>query len=183
MIAILVVLLTSITSGNSMVPRIYAQSSIRTTTGCIHGSIVGLACVNNLGTHHLPKGKWLADVDGVNATLSITSIDKMGKISGILAGGNASCAIGEKPCSIDGSFNDKTGRISFLAGSTYHPKPGAGIFVSPVQNYTGIESQKISDGDKIDYQIHGTGKMIKPHVGEEFGWSATKHCVAMGCIG
>jgi hypothetical protein len=55
--------------------------------------------------------------------------------------------------------------------------------VPPVQNYTGIESEKVSGIDLIHYQIHGTGKMIRPHMGPEFGWSAMKNCVVTGCIG
>jgi len=165
-----------------MMPQVYAQSSTKTSTGCIHGTTLGLICVNNLGTHHLPKGQWFAEVNGIDAILDISSVDKDGKINGMLAGGNSTCAIGGKPCEIHGTFDRHTGRISFLATSTYRPQPGAGIFVSPVQNYTGIESEKVSGIDVIHYQIIGTGKTIKPHVGPEFGWSAMKNCVVTGCI-
>ena len=99
-----------------------------------------------------------------------------------LAGGNYTCAIGGKQCEIHGTFDRNIGRISFLAISTYRPSIPERIFVSPVQNYTGIESEKISGIDVIHYQIHGIGKTIKPYVGPEFGWTAIKNCVVTSCI-
>jgi hypothetical protein len=182
-IVILATLIISVSAGYNMVPQIYAQSSAKTTTGCIHGSNIGLICVSNLGTHRLPTGKWLAEVDGVGAILTISSIGKSGKIDGTIAGGNATCAIRGKPCEIHGTFDTYTGRISFLATSTYRPPPPAAIFVPPVQNYTGIESQTHIGVDQTQYQIEGIGKTIRPMSNTEFGWSATKMCLSIGCIG
>jgi hypothetical protein len=174
-------LIATVIAISAVLPHTYAQSSNITNTGCIHGSALGLVCIINQGTHHLPIGKWHAEVNGVNATLFISSVDKSGRINGTLAGGNATCAIGGKPCEINGTFNDNTGRISFLAVSTYHSKPPAAVFVSPVQNYTGFESEKIMP-DNETWQIHGIGKTIKPFIGSEFGWFAKMFCGFAGCI-
>jgi len=54
-----------------------------------------------------------AEVNGVEALL----VDKAGNVQGTLSGGNFTCAIGRMPCEIHGTFNDITGRISFLATS------------------------------------------------------------------
>jgi hypothetical protein len=136
-------LIATVVAAYSMMPQVYGQSSGVTQTGCIHGATLGLICVSNLGTHELPTGKWHADVNGAGAILLISSVDKAGRINGTLAGGNSTCAIRGEPCEINGTFNDRAGRISFLATSTYHPKAPAAIFVSPVENYTGVESAQI----------------------------------------
>jgi hypothetical protein len=126
--------------------------------------------------HTLPVGKWSADVNGANGTLIISSVDKMGKIHGTLVGGNFTCAPLGKPCLIQGSFNERTGRISF---TTHSSVP---TFAAIVENYTGYESERLTFDFKV-FQIHGIGKTIKPFPGHEFGWSAVKGCTVMGCIG
>jgi hypothetical protein len=165
-----------IAGGSSLLPTIYAQSSDVTQTGCPDGSIVGLSCVTKKVTHTLPMGKWSADVNGANGTLIISSVDKMGKIRGTLVGGNFTCAPLGKPCLIQGSFNERTGRISF---TTHSSVP---TFAAIVENYTGYESERLTFDFKV-FQIHGIGKTIKPFPGHEFGWSAVKGCTVMGCIG
>ena len=177
---ILGTLIATVIASYSMVPLIYAQSSGKTQTGC-QGSTVGLVCVSHLGSHHLPTGRWHAEVNGVEALLVISSVDKAGNVQGTLSGGNFTCAIGRMPCEIHGTFNDITGRISFLATSP-RCQPPVCAFASPVQNYTGFESEIIMP-DNEHYQIYGIGQTIRPTTGEEFGWMAKMFCGFAGCIG
>ena len=177
---ILGTLIASVIASYSMIPLIYAQSSGKTQTGC-QGSTVGLVCVSHLGTHHLPTGRWHAEVNGVEALLVISSVDKAGNVQGTLSGGNFTCAIGRMPCEIHGTFNDITGRISFLATSP-RCQPPVCVFAPPVQNYTGFESETIMP-DNEHYQIYGIGQTIRPPTGEEFGWMAKMFCGFAGCIG
>jgi hypothetical protein len=165
------------------VPPIHAQSSGPTQTGCMHGMAEGLICISNPPTHSLPIRKWHAQVNGIDAILTISCEDKACRtINGTLAGGNGTCAIGGMPCEIRGTFDNTTGKITFLATSTYRPSPPSASFVPPVQNYTGIESENVMP-DNSFYWINGVGRTIRPVIGPEFGWSASMFCGFAGCIG
>jgi hypothetical protein len=175
---ILWTLIASLIAACNIVPQTYAQSSGPVqTTRCLHGMAEGLICVSNPPTHSLPTGKWHAQVNGVDAILTISSEDKAGRFNGTLAGGNGTCALGGMPCEIHGTFDNTTGRITFLATSTYRS-----TFVPPVQNYTGIESERIMP-DNSWWWLDGVGKTIRPVIGPEFGWSASMFCGFAGCIG
>ncbi len=71
-------------------------SVISGKTNTVFGSPIPVGLAQLTGTH-LPIGKWTAYVNGVNGTLTISSVDSMGKIQGTLVGNNFACAPVRQP--------------------------------------------------------------------------------------
>jgi hypothetical protein len=176
---------TLIAAGN-IVPRGYAQSSSTPTAKSIcplGSSPVGLICHRPPPAYNLPIGKWSIYVNGFIGILNISSVDSMGKVQGTMygAGGNSSVSnvtllcIVAHPCTIDGSFDGQTGKLSFKSTPTID-------FVPSFQNYTGYLSQVLSGIDLKIYTLAGIGRSFTIHPGAEFGWYATKTCLVMGCV-
>jgi hypothetical protein len=174
---------TLIAAGN-ILPRGYAQSSSSPTPKSFcpfGGSPVGLICVPPPPVYNLPIGKWSIYVNGFTGILNISSVDSMGKVQGTMYSASSSnsnvtalCTVAH-PCTVDGSFVGKTGKLSFKSTPTIE------TFVPSFQSYTGYLSKKV-ELDVIIYTLAGTGRSYSPDPGPEFAWYATKTCLATGCV-
>jgi hypothetical protein len=174
---------TLIAAGN-ILPGGYAQSSSTPSpkSACPNGgSPIGLMCVLPQ-PYKLPLGTWKLEVNGIGGILNITSVDSMGKIQGTMYGGQSQsnvtvvCPVAH-PCTIDGSFDGKTGKLSFKSTPTIEFR-----IPIPFQNYTGYLSKKVMI-DFIVYTLAGTGRSFLPDPSPEFGWYATINCIAgAGCL-
>jgi hypothetical protein len=133
----------------------------------------------------LPGGVWSAHVNSINAILNISSVSVTGNIKGTLYTSNGtigyssiiSLCSAAHPCSISGSFNARSGKISFASSPTIP------TFAAVKQSYTGYLSQR-NLVDVTQYTIDGIGITIKPVAGQGFGWDAHKLCLVIGpCLG
>jgi hypothetical protein len=145
---------------------------------------VGLICAHPQ-TYRLPGGVWSAHVNSIDAILNISSVTVTGNIKGTLYTGNTTIANSSiislcsaaHPCSISGSFNARSGKISFASSPTIP------TFAAVKQSYTGYLSQRTLV-DVTQYTIDGIGITIKPVAGQGFGWDAHKLCLVIGpCLG
>jgi hypothetical protein len=183
---IISVSVATLVAGGNILPGGFAQSSSTPTTKSIchlGGTHVGLNCVSPSQAYNLPIGKWSIYVNGFTGILNISSVDSTGKVQGTLygVGGNSGVSnvtllcILEHPCTIDGSFDGKTGKVTFKSTPTID-------FVPSSQTYTGYLSQVLSGIDLKIYTLAGIGRSFTIHPGPEFGWYATKTCLVMGCV-
>jgi hypothetical protein len=149
-----------------------AQTSNATATDCEKGVAKGLNCNVKALPYKLEKGKWALFVDGVNGTLNISSV-KDDKINATLVGG-VMCPE-SFPCSVGGSFDKQSGKVSF----TTHPTLPTLVKIGDKldQKYTGYLSSQVMGVDNIVHWIIGTGGSA----GQEFGWFATIACLINGC--
>jgi hypothetical protein len=88
----------------------------------------------------------------------------MGKLNGTIVSSGSICTIAF-PCIIEGSFDGRSGKISF---SSHNTMP---TIIAVIENYTGHLYQKINL-DTIQYTLVGTGITVSPVPGSEFGWQA-----------
>jgi hypothetical protein len=177
-------------SASNLLPRGYAQSSSSPPpkSPCPSGSNpVGLAC-SKLRGYNLPGNgfpvEWSINIDGIIGVLNISSPhassqlkDNVVKVQGTMWNGSnwepylrnrvtlLLCTISH-PCIIDGTFDTKTGKISFKS------TPTTETFVHSFQNYTGYLYMYI-DEIWVNYVLTGIGKSFSPNPGTEFGWYAT----------
>lgn len=150
-----------------------------TNTGCpINSTAVGFICSMPI-SDHLPIGIWKMYVNGINGTLDIAQVDNTGGFKGNMTIDSMSKLNGiiicpkDHPCSIQGHYDIKSGKISFTSTATIES------FVPIIQFYTGHLS-KVILLDFKKYALDGTGITISPAPGYEFGWHATKGCVVTG---
>jgi len=142
----------------------------------------GLICVRPQA-YSFPRGVWSAHVNSINAILNISSVSVTGNLKGTLYTGNTtignslSLCSAAHPCSISGSLDTISRKISFTSS------PSIRTFAAVKQSYTGYLSQRTLV-DVTQYTIDGIGITIKPVAGQGFGWDAHKLCLVIGpCLG
>jgi hypothetical protein len=137
------------------------------------------------GSYPLPKGEWQFEANGDTGILNITSVTLTGNVNGTLQSNDTMgrgniAALGwlcplDQPCNIKGQFNSFTGKISFTSTPTRE------MFVPDIRNYTGFESVRTLLDINL-FHFDGIGSTNTPQPIKEFGWSAGKICLVMGCI-
>jgi hypothetical protein len=133
-------------------------------------------------------------VNGFDAILNISSVNILGKINGTLYTGNttipnsissmiAVCTAAH-PCWIDGSFDTRSGKISFMLPIGLQLPT---MQLAIVQNYTGYLSQRFSPGKVVDVIKYTIVILVMTHYfssNKGFGWDASMSCIVMGpCSG
>ena len=173
---IILIVFATLTASGSLIATVNAFS-------CPRGSPVGIMVGPFPGPYRLPIENWNAHVGTADGILKISSVGVTGNIRGTLFTGNATnagnpaamalCTVAH-PCQISGSFDAKTGRISF----TSHPT--IPTFAAVIQNYIGYESSRVEGIELIHYTLDGIGTTVKPVPGIGFGWDASISCIAVG---
>jgi hypothetical protein len=169
--AIILTIIATLAASVSLLP-----TTVNAQSFCPSGPVTGIMLCPPPRPNQLPVKGWNAEVDGVPAILKITSVDGAGKVQGNIFGGTL-CTKGVL-CVISGSFDAKSGTLSFLNTAT-STKPG--VLQYALQNYTGHLSMKVML-DVTDYTLAGTGTTLKPGPGKTFNWVAQTRCLVTGCI-
>jgi hypothetical protein len=172
-IFVLIFMGTLALSGSSLT-IIMAESTNATQNPCPQKMYKGLVCAPVNPTFHLPNASWKANIGGVDAILT-TSVDNKSKVQGMVIGGKKLC-LPDSPCKINGTFDEKSGKISFVL------RPTVPTFLAVSENYTGFISEKVLL-DIVEVTLAGTGKTIQPVPGKEFPWYATHSCIISGVVG
>ena len=117
---IILTVVATLTASGSLIATVNASSCPG------GGSPVGIMVCPFPGPYRLPIGNWNAHVGNADGILKISSVGVTGDVQGTLFTGNATnagnptamalCTVAH-PCQVSGSFDAKTGRISF----TSHP--------------------------------------------------------------
>jgi hypothetical protein len=173
-VIIILIFIGTLTIIGSSVTITLAESTNATQNNCPHGSYKGLVCAPVNPTFHLPTASWKANIGGVDAILT-TSLDNASNVQGIVIGGRMLC-LPDSPCKINGTFDQRSGKISFVL------RPTVPTFLAVSENYTGFISEKVIL-DVVEFTLAGTGKIIKPVEGQEFPWYATHSCIISGVVG
>ena len=166
---VILTLVAALTASGSLLPTVNASF-------CPPGPRTGIAICSPPPPFNLPVRSWDATINGLPAILNITSASRAGNINGTITGGDL--CNGDTQCLIKGTFDGKSGRISFInTASSIEKRVLIGI-----QNFTGQESiAKIVDIKK--YTLAGTGENVKEgpetKIPTTFNWEAHTSCLVI----